>query len=456
MLVQQDRGRTLAKTCKDLMLKDPFYGMYLLMLDKRWSSRRPTLCVAKIGINYRMEINEDFWNTLTPEWRIGIVKHELLHICFFHLLRHDEFEDQEMANWAMDMEINQFIDAKYLPAKDMSKQDFDNKYDTLVQDIIDRFKAGTINRDQLLAEYGNLNIPPRGVYIEDYADMNWEPRAGTRYYYDKMMEAKKQKQQSAGKGESSLSGDPNGQGTTGSAAADQALERMADGVPQMSDHDWEEFDQLSETEKKLLISQVNFHLKEIAESMKGRGTIPGEMKGYIDGLYETKKPKFDWRSYLRRFAGGSYKTYVVLQRRKPNKRFEDNPGIKIKDRNHILVGIDTSGSVSNDELIEFLQEIGHIFKAGTDVTVCQFDAAIKDLSTYNPKKPIMIYGRGGTDFDPIVEYANANTRKYTALVIFTDGRAPAPEKCKLSTLWVHGSTNEINETLPGLRIKLEL
>ncbi len=68
----------------------------------------------------------------------------------------------------------------------------------------------------------------------------------------------------------------------------------------------------------------------------------------------------------------------------------------------------------------------------------------------------MIYGRGGTDFDPIVEYANANTRKYTALVIFTDGRAPAPEKCKLSTLWVHGSTNEINETLPGLRIKLEL
>ena len=455
-MITVDKGRTLAKTCKDLMLKDPFYGMYLLMLDKRWSKRRPTMCVSKVGINYRMEINEDFWNTLTPEWRIGIVKHELLHICFFHLLRHDEFENQELANWAMDMEINQYIEAKYLPAKEMSKQDFDNKYDTIVQDMVDRFKAGSLTKEQLMAEYAKLNVPPRGVYIEDYADMKWDLRAGTRYYYDKMLEAKKQKQQSAAQGMPSMSGDSNGKGTSGCKAADEALERMAAGVPQMSDHDWEEFDQLSEAEKKLLTSQINFHLKELAESMKGRGTIPGEMKGYIDGLFETKKPKFDWKSYLRRFAGGSYKTYVVLQRRKPNKRFEDNPGIKIKDRNHILVGIDTSGSVSEPELIEFLQEIGHIFKAGTDVTVCQFDAAIKDLSIFNPKQKIMIHGRGGTDFDPIVEYANAHTRKYTALVVFTDGCAPAPEKCKLSTLWVHSSVSNINEQLPGLRIKLEL
>ncbi len=35
------------------------------------------------------------------------------------------------------------------------------------------------------------------------------------------------------------------------------------------------------------------------------------------------------------------------------KQFEDNPGLKIKQKQHILVAVDTSGSVSNDELKEF-------------------------------------------------------------------------------------------------------
>lgn len=458
MIEQQDKNRSLAKTCKDLMLKEPFYGMYLLMLDKRWSTKRKTMSVSQVGINYRLDVNPDFYMGLTPEWRLGIVKHEVLHICFFHLLRHDEFEDQEVANWAMDMEINQYIDAKYLPAKEMSKADFDAKYNGMIEELVEKFKSGQLKREDFMSELSKINIPPRGVYIEDYAEKGWDLKAGTRYYYDKMMEAKKEKQQSAGRGEDSKSGsgEGKGEGTTGCAAADQAIERMKDNVPEMYNHEWEDFDKLSEAEKKLLVSQVNFHLKEIAQSIKSRGTIPGEMQSYIDSLFELKKPKFDWKSYLRRFAGGSYKTYTVLQRRKPNKRFEENPGIKIKDRNHILVGVDTSGSVSDDELREFLNEIHHIFKAGTDVTLCQFDAAIKNIGPFNPKTEVKIYGRGGTDFEPIVEYANANTRKYTSLIIFTDGEAPAPEKCRIPTLWVHSSVSNINENLKGFKIKLEL
>lgn len=455
-MITQDKNTTLSKTCKDLMLKDPFYGIYLLMLDKKWSTRGSTMSVSKIGINYRLDINPAFWESLTPEWRLGITKHELLHICFFHLLRHDEFEDQELANWAMDMEINQYIEAKYLPAKDMSKKDYDAKYKDPIVAMVEDFKAGSLSKEDFSAKLLEMNIPPRGVYIEDYTDMGWDLKAGTRYYYDKMMEARDKKKQSGNKGEPSMSGNPGEQGTTGCAAADQALEGMKAGVPQIFDHDWGEFDALSDAEKKLLHSQIDFHLKELAESMKGRGTIPGEMKGYIESLFVTKKPKFDWKSYLRRFAGGSYKTYVVLQRRKPNKRFEDNPGLKIKERNHLLVGVDTSGSVSTAELEEFISEIHHIFKAGTDVTLCQFDAAIQDIGIFNPKKPVLIHGRGGTCFEPIVDYANANTRKFTSLIIFTDGEAPAPEKCRLPTLWVHSSESIINEQLEGFKIKLEL
>ena len=450
-MIIQDKNKSLAKVCKDLMLKQPFYGIYLLMLDKKFSTTIPTACVRKLGINYQLLFGEKFWNSLTHEWKIGIVHHELLHLCFFHLLRHSEFENQEMANLAMDMEINQYIDIPYLPAKNMNREDFKTKYDPIAKDLVTKLLAGEITK----AEYQEqiLQIPPRGVYIEDYTEMNLETKKGTRYYYDKFMEAQKEKQQSAGRGEKSESG---GEGTSGCDATDEILEQMEKNIPVPCDHDWKEFDGLSDTEKKLLGSQIDHHLKEIATSLKNRGTVPGEMKEYVDSLFVVTPPKFNWKAYLRRFFGGSYKTYTVLQRRKPNKRFEDNPGIKVKDRNHILVGIDTSGSVSSNELEEFLNEIHHIFKAGTDVTICQFDSNIQSIETFNPKAEFIFQGRGGTDFSPVVEYANANIRKYTSLCVFTDGEAPAPEKCRIPTLWVHSEQSSINDQLIGQKIRLEL
>lgn len=367
------------------------------------------------------------------------------------MLRHDEFENHDVANWAMDCEINQWLPDKWAPGFELSKEDFEAKYNPIAEEAMLKFADGTITKD----DYNKIirSIPPRGVYIKDYPEMNLALKQGTRYYYDKMMEAKKAKQESAEKGEKSESG---GEGTSGCPAADDALEQIERKQPKVFDHSWEEFDGLSDLEKKLLGSQIDHHLKEIATQIKGRGTVPQELQAYIDELFVVTPPKFNWKAYLRRFFGGSYKTFTILQRRKPNKRFEDAPGIRIKDRNHILVGIDTSGSVSNNELMEFLNEIHHIFKAGTDVTICQFDAAIHSIETFNPKAEFKFHGRGGTDFSPIVEYANANMRKYTSLCIFTDGEAPAPEKCRIPTLWVHSEQSNINESLIGQKIKLEL
>jgi hypothetical protein len=76
-MIIQDKSKSLAKVCKDLMLKSPFYGIYLLMLDKGWSNRISTACVSKKGINYQLTINEDFWNSLQHEWKLYIVNHEL-------------------------------------------------------------------------------------------------------------------------------------------------------------------------------------------------------------------------------------------------------------------------------------------------------------------------------------------------------------------------------------------
>jgi predicted metal-dependent peptidase len=143
-----------------------------------------------------------------------------------------------------------------------------------------------------------------------------------------------------------------------------------------------------------------------------------------------------------------------MSKHKPNFRFLDNPGLKHKQKRKILVAIDTSGSVSTNELVEFLAEINHISRTGTEVIIAQCDAAIKKIGKFDPKQDFEISGRGGTSFHPVTDYYDANWKKFNCLIYLTDGEAPAPEKCRGPVLWVHSSKSEINEDLHGLKIKL--
>lgn len=74
----KSREDSLAKTSKDLMLKEPYYGFFLIMLNKVWDNKRvPTAGVSKHNINYQLTINEDFWEGLSEDHRHGLLKHEL-------------------------------------------------------------------------------------------------------------------------------------------------------------------------------------------------------------------------------------------------------------------------------------------------------------------------------------------------------------------------------------------
>ena len=110
------------------------------------------------------------------------------------------------------------------------------------------------------------------------------------------------------------------------------------------------------------------------------------------------------------------------QRRKENRRYEDNPGIKVKMRQKMLLAIDTSGSVNNEELAEFMNEIYHIYKSGVAIEIIQCDTKINSIEEYKGKFELEIRGRGGTDFDPVLEYYMKH-RQYTSLIYFTDGEA---------------------------------
>jgi len=390
---------SLAKVSKELMLKEPFYGLLILSLNKVWDKRVPTAGVSKNGVNFQLTINEDFWNSLSDNHKRGLLKHELLHIGFFHIQCQDEFQNKKVANIAMDIEINQYIDPD--------------------------------------------DLPEGGCTLESFSEYNLPPKAGCREYYKLLMKAMEEEQQS-GKG-----------GKISDMAGMGEGESYGDGTINPDHGTWKDFEDLSEAEKKLLESQTAHILKEIAEAVeKSRGTIPGEFQGIIERLRHVEPPKFDWRSYVRRFAGGSSEVFTKKLRRKDNRRFEENPGLKIKNKRHLLVAIDTSGSVSDKEVKEFLNEIHHIHKTGSEVTVLQCDTTIRSIEKFKPNQDIVLHGRGGTDFDPVLEYYNENTRKYTCMFYLTDGECSTSVKPRGKMLWVISTRGEINNGLPGPQIKL--
>jgi predicted metal-dependent peptidase len=394
---------SLAKASKELMLKEPFYGLLIMSLNKVWSKTKvPTAGVGLKGINYELAINPDFWETLPPIQKVGLIKHELLHIAFFHLTDYTNYSDKKLLNVAMDIEINQYIQRDWLPEN--------------------------------------------GCFLESFPELNMEAKKGTRYYYDKLKKESDEQNETIeqivdamekGEGNCTL---PNGQTI---------------GLPQ---HDFESIEDLPEATRKLIEQQTKHVINQVADQViKSKGSIPGEMAEIIERINKVDPPKFDWKGYIRRFAGKSVKTYTKKSRRKYNKRIPDNPGLKIKRQKHVLAAVDTSGSVSTNELKEFLNEMWHLAKTGSEVTLIQCDTAISHIGKFDPKQDIKIHGRGGTEFQPVIDYYNEHNKKYSCLMYFTDGECQAPDNPRGQILWVISSAGSTGwlEGSYGELIKLE-
>jgi predicted metal-dependent peptidase len=379
----------VARTTKSLIFEEPFYGLFLIGINKQYSDKIPTAGVSKHGIGMQLTINPDFYLNLSEDHRYGLVKHELLHIAFGHLIMRDLYSNHKLFNIAADLEINQYI----LESK----------------------------------------LPEGGLLLSSFPELNLPTKAGTKVYYNLLEQA---------------------QQDGSSPSLDNLMDKM-DGESEYCHGTWNDFDDLSEADKKLVQKQVDHQLKEATqETLKKQGSVPGELAELIHKLMHVEPAKFNWKAYLRRFVGNSSIVYTRKMRRKYNKRYSENPGLKIKFKNHILVGVDTSGSVNTEELKEFFSELAHMHKTGHKITVAQCDTQLKSVKEFNPKKDWEIHGRGGTSFQPVIDHYNEKKGVYTALIYLTDGEAYSPDDCPKNTLWVHSSISEINDQLPGQKIKL--
>lgn len=189
----------------------------------------------------------------------------------------------------------------------------------------------------------------------------------------------------------------------------------------------------------------------------GAGNLPGGVKRLIDKLLN---PQLSWRELLPMQIQSVIKSDYTYMR--PSRKGLDAgfymPGMDREQTIDVAIAIDTSGSISNDMLVDFLSEVHGIMSQYNDFTIhlwC-FDTSVHNpvkitADTANDLLTYEIGGGGGTDFDVNFEYMKENGIIPKKFIMFTDGypwNSWGDETYCDSLFIVHGGQGDQTPTAP--------
>lgn len=180
-----------------------------------------------------------------------------------------------------------------------------------------------------------------------------------------------------------------------------------------------------ETAKK-----IRDELKEAvlqAAQAAGAGNVPGGIKRLIQ---QFTAPKMRWQDLLRIQLESILKNNYTFM--KPSRKAWHTgavlPGMLPAEQLDVVIGIDTSGSITDDMVRDFLSEVKGMLELYNSyhVKVFCFDTSIHaeaefsddggdDILNYEPQ------GGGGTDFEVCYEYMKDNDIVPKQFIMFTDG-----------------------------------
>ncbi len=126
-----------------------------------------------------------------------------------------------------------------------------------------------------------------------------------------------------------------------------------------------------------------------------------------------------------------------------SKRFPRSPGMKKElELGDVIVGFDTSGSMSDVELGKGIDILRKLKRKCRRVTLIQGDTEVKDVTRIPTGiEKLKIKGRGGTELTPIVDKAREMGYPRIPLIMYTDGEVyKFPEKLK-NSVWLFTQRN---------------
>ncbi|MDA7633744.1 VWA-like domain-containing protein [bacterium] len=176
------------------------------------------------------------------------------------------------------------------------------------------------------------------------------------------------------------------------------------------------------------------------------GDLPSGLARHVA---ETLEPSLDWRTLLWRFLARTPIDFQGYDRRFIGRGLylDDLQGETLKAR----LCIDTSGSISDEDLGQFLAELRSILAAYPQIDLLLYYADTDlhgpfKLADENALKPL---GGGGTDFRPFFKEMESADHVAAVLIYFTDGLGSFPSiPPDQETIWVISSKRCLPLSLP--------
>ena len=387
---------------RKLLIKYGFFGNILANTTFEETKTVDTAATDGKNIYY----NSEFTNSLTEKEQIFLFAHELCHIALNHIYR-SEGKDHETWNTATDAVINSYLTQKDgLPLieggvdiKDAYMYDAEQLYEKLLKD-----KKDNENENKKSKDNNNSNEDKQ---VGHDSHTMWEDAVKKKHKQEE------NKENHSTPKEQKIEQDIEKMGKIGEKKIFEENEKLRD-------------EQLEKLRKSLAQQSTSYGNSSLADqrNISDIGSaIP--LINWTRLLKNAIKIDEDW-SYL----NPEVESGIIM------------PTIDPIEKNETEIVLDTSGSIDDDLLRNFLRECKNILKE-SKVKVGCFDTKFYGFSEVKSSKDIenlKFQGGGGTDFDVAV---NAFSKNANNKIIFTDGWASMPQK-KVDAIWIVFGGRKIN------------
>jgi predicted metal-dependent peptidase len=379
-----------------LILDKPFLGALVLRLPM--VAADPKWCKTTATDARSFYYNPAYIEGLTLDQAQFMLAHEALHCALSHFARR-EHRTKHRWDLACDLAINPLL------IKDGLKPPPGALY-------LDQF-------DGLTAEEVYPSI----------ADMDDNTETLDQHLYDN-----EDSDGGRNSGQNGSSQEQNGEGNSPEAE----LDPNRGGAPQPKP--------LSESEREQLSVQWQQRLAGAAQQALRAGKLGGGLARLVDHLLQ---PQLPWRMLLAKYMTAISRDDYNYSRPSRREGSAILPSLR-STQVDVVVVLDTSGSIGQDEVREFMSEVDAIkgqVRARITLHACDAELAKDGPWDYEPweefKLPRDFTGGGGTRFTPVFDWVRTRDREPDLLVYFTDAEGEFPKQEPFyPVLWlVKGKSN---------------
>jgi hypothetical protein len=309
---------------------------------------------------------------------------------------------------------------------------------------VTRPKAMELAMEISANEYIREPLPPNGVELRMFSRLGIKPGQSTMERYALLHSACRS---GKFKIESSLSQTiddhrPSQEGASGGAGVGDMLDARSDGA---TERNWSRLRfglgaPSSEATLRKMKESIALHLAGEhggADDLQDETVLRRGKELSRNVIVSSPRGDLNWAEVLRQAF--PQRRQIQPDYLRPNRRFPKRVG-EIPGRRRrppkpkLLVGIDTSGSMSSEALGRVAREIQRLARHAS-LTLAECDAAIHRI--YSPGGALGPFvGGGDTNFVPVFDEARVG-RRFEGVVYFTDGKGTQPKTSpSIPALWV--------------------